>query len=118
MAVAEIVQFAYQNPHMFELMRTASWRDTVGVGIAKWKSKNQELKNLMESIIRRGIASGDMVDPHPELTARFVAGMARAALMEPDQHIAPQTLTGHILRFIKAGLVPLNTAAAISPQRT
>jgi AcrR family transcriptional regulator len=101
-AVGEIVRFAYRNPYMFELMRTVRWCDVLGD--ARWKSKRSELKALMESIIRRGIASGAFCDPHPELTARFIPGMVRSVLVEEPHDIDPQTLIEHVLRFIRAAL--------------
>jgi AcrR family transcriptional regulator len=102
-AIREIVQFAYQNPHMFELMRAVPWREVVGN--ARWNGKRSEFKALIESIIRRGIACGEFTDPHPELTARFIPGMVRSVLMEGSQRIDPQILTGHIVRFIRSALV-------------
>jgi AcrR family transcriptional regulator len=101
-AVSEIVRFAYRNPYMFELMRTVRWSNVLGDD--RWKSKRSELKVLMESIIRRGIASGAFYDPHPELTARFIPGMVRSVLVEEPRNIDPQTLIEHVLRFTRAAL--------------
>ncbi len=101
--IREMVQFAYQNPHMFELMRTVPWGDVIDT--ARWKSKRNEFKALIESIIRRGIASGEFIDPHPDLTARFIPGLVRSVMMEGPQSIDPQMLTEHILHFAGAALV-------------
>ena len=98
-----MVQFAYQNPHMFELMRTVRWSDVLGDD--RWKSKRSELKALMESIIRHGIDCGELNDPHPELTARFIPGMIRSVLVEKPRSVDPQTLIDHILRFIRTVLI-------------
>ena len=112
-AIREIVQFAYQNPHMFELMRTVPLRDVIDD--AQWSSKRNELKSLIASIIRRGIASGDFVDPHPELTARFIPGMVRSVLMEGHQNVDSQTLTERIVHVIRSALMvtrPVHPAGA------
>jgi AcrR family transcriptional regulator len=101
--IREIVQFAYQNPHIFELMRTVPWRDVIDN--TQWNDKRYELKALIESIIRRGIVCGEFIDPHPDLTARFIPGLVRSVFMEGPQSIDPQTLTEHILRFARAALV-------------
>lgn len=114
-AIREIVQFAYQNPHIFELMRTVPWRDVIDN--TQWNSKRYELKALIESIIRRGIACGELVDPHPDLTARFIPGLVRSVFMEGPQNIDPQTLTKHILRFARAALVNNNKSVSVQ-QRT
>ena len=102
-AIGEIVQFAYRNPHMFELMRIVSWRDITDN--CRWKGKRREFKALVESIIRRGVASGEFVDPHPELTARFIPGVVRSVLIDGTQTVDPETLTEHILRFFRAALL-------------
>ena len=102
-AIREMVQFAYQNPHMFELMRTVRWSDVLGDD--RWKIKRGELKALVESIIRRGIAGGVFCDSHPELTARFIPGMVRSVLVEKPQSVDPQILIDHILRFVRAALM-------------
>lgn len=108
-AIREIVQFAYQNPHMFELMRTVPWGDVMDT--ARWNSKRNELKALIESIIRRGIAGGEFIDPHPDLSARFILGLVRSVMMEGPQSIDPQVLTEHILHFARAALVNKGASA-------
>jgi AcrR family transcriptional regulator len=110
-AIREMVQFAYQNPHMFELMRTVSWGTVIDN--AQWDSKRNDLKALIESIIRRGIACGEFIDPHPDLTARFIPSLVRSVLMERPRGIDVQTLTEHILRFARAALVKPNERTCV-----
>jgi AcrR family transcriptional regulator len=110
-AIREMVQFAYQNPHMFELMRTVPLRNVIGN--AQWDSKRNELRDLIESIIRRGIACGEFIDPHPDLTARFIPGLVRSVLMEGNQSVDALTLTEHILRFVRSGLLDANKRASV-----
>jgi AcrR family transcriptional regulator len=112
-AIREIVQFAYQNPHMFELMRTVPWGDVIDT--ARWNSKRNELKALIESIIRRGITGGEFIDPHPDLSARFILGLVRSVMMESPQSIDPQVLTEHILHFARAALVSKGASAQQAP---
>ena len=101
-AVHEIVSFAYQNPHVFELMRTVPWRQVTDS--AKWSPKRSELKGVIEAIIRQGVQQGEFVDPHPELTARFIPNLVRSVMMEGTQYVDAQTLTAHILRFTRFAL--------------
>jgi AcrR family transcriptional regulator len=119
-AIGEIVHFAYQNPHMYELMRTITWRDDAEN--AHWCSKRREFKALLESIIRRGISAGDFTDPHPELTARFIPGLARSVLMEGLGSTDPQTLSEHMLWFVgkalNSGKKSSARAASHSDKRT
>jgi len=102
-AIREMVQFAYQNPRMFELMRS---RPRPGlIDSAQWDNKRNELRALIESIIRSGIADGKFNDPHPDFTARFIPSMVRSVLMEGFKNIDARTLAEHILRFVRAGLL-------------
>jgi AcrR family transcriptional regulator len=102
--IREIVEFAYRNPYFFEVMRTVSGRGAIDP--AQWDRKRRELKGLIEAIIRRGISLGEFADPHPELTARFIPGLARSVLIEGMAQVDQKTLTDQILRFVMAALSP------------
>lgn len=100
--IRETIRFAYQTPHLFEVMRTVpSWGP---VERAKWDAKRREFKDLIESIICRGISQGIFIDPHPELTARYIPGFVRSALIDGIETIDREALTDHILRFVKAAI--------------
>ena len=90
-AIREMVQFAYHNPHMFELTRTVPWRRMIDN--AQWDNKRNELRTLIESIIRSGIACGEFIDPRPELTARFIPGLVnrkkRASMQQGKRSGSP-----------------------------
>lgn len=101
-AIREIIRFAYQNPYMFELMRAVSWRRVTDSG--QWSSKRTELRFLVESIIRQGIARGELRDTHPELTANYIPGMVRSVMLDPLQGIDQEVLTNHVLHFIRSAL--------------
>lgn len=102
MAIREIVHFAYENPYLFELMRTTSGREAISH--SDWGKKRMELKSLLESIIRQGIRQGEFTDAHPELTARFIPGLVRSVMIEAAPLVDQQTLTAHIFHFVKAAL--------------
>jgi AcrR family transcriptional regulator len=113
-AIREMVQFAYQNPHMFELMRTGPRSSLIDT--ARWNSKRNELRALIESIIRSGIADGEFSDPHPDFTARYIPNMIRSVLMEGSHNIDARTLTEHILRFVRGGLLNLNLSPSMGEE--
>jgi AcrR family transcriptional regulator len=100
--VQEYVDYAYRNPHMFELMRIVSVQTSER---AKWVEKRRELSDLIESIIRRGIELGQFDDPHPELTALFIPGVLRSVLLYGSKNISPSVLVGHILRMVESAIV-------------
>lgn len=102
MVIRETVRFAYQNPHLFEVMRTVpGWE---AIDRAKWDARRREFKGLIESIIRRGVVQGVFNDPHPELTARYIPGFVRSALLDGIKTVDCDILTDHILRFVRAAL--------------
>lgn len=101
--VREIVGFAYRAPYHFEIMRTVSVCHATDR--AQWENRRMELKQLIESVIRRGIEQGDFEDPHPELTARFIPGCVRSVLIEGIETVDAPTLTAHVLRFILSSVL-------------
>lgn len=100
--VGEIVAFAYRAPHHFEMMRTVS--GNLIKECARWADERQELKGLIESVIRRGVAQGLFEDPHPELTARFIPACVRSMMVEAHDTVDAQTLTDHVLRVVLSGI--------------
>lgn len=99
--IREYVNFAYQSPSLFELMRSGSVDDSERV---RWKQKREELSNLIESLIRHGIMAGQFEDPRPELTAKFIPGLVRLAFLGDSENPDRQILTEHVIRFIRKGL--------------
>ena len=100
--IREIVRFAYQNPHLFEVMRTIpGWE---AIDRTRWDAKRMELKALIESVIRTGIAQGVFLDAHPEFTARYIPGCVRSVLLDGIESVDREVLTDHILRFVRTAI--------------
>ena len=72
MVIQEIVRFAYEKPHLFEVIRMIPNWDAVD--LAEWESKRKEFRHLIETIIRKGIDQGYFEDTHPQLTAKYIPG--------------------------------------------
>jgi AcrR family transcriptional regulator len=100
--VREIVDFAFQNPHHFQMMRTISgWQ---AMNHARWDSMRHELIRLIESVIRKGISLEIFEDPHPELTARIIPGSIRSIVLDGVDTMDAATIRTHILRFLLSGM--------------
>lgn len=100
--IREIVDFAFQNPHHFKMMRAISgWQ---AMNHARWESMRHELIVLIESVIRKGISLEIFEDPHPELTARIIPGSIRSIVFDGIDTMDADTIGTHILRFILAGI--------------
>ena len=107
MIVREIVGFAYEKPHLFEVMRMIpNWDST---NRTEWESRRKEFRHLIETIIRKGIDQGYFEDTHPQLTAKYIPGLVRSALLDGIETIDRHTLTNHILGFIKKAITVKET---------
>ncbi len=101
--IRELVGFAYQNPHMFELMRTITWHQANNSD--RWNKHRMEFRELIESVIRKGIECGEFYDPHPELTARFIPSLVRSVMIEGAKSVDQHMLADHIVRFTRSALL-------------
>ena len=100
--VTELVRFPCQHPHFFELMRTVG--TVKGHSQAAWDQKRAELQQLIEQTVRRGVEAGELSDPNPELTALFIPGMVRAAMLFRPKGIDETAVREQILRLLEAGI--------------
>lgn len=98
--VEAVARFSFDHPHFFELTRR------VGVPVAApvAERNRRELFGLIEAIIREGNRVGEFRDPRPDLTARFVPGLIRAALLHPIEGLTTAMLTNHIVRILTRGV--------------
>ena len=102
LVIGEIVGFAYGNPHLFEVMRSASCRESRFK--ETWTAKRAQMKGLIRSVIDSGIDRGIFEDPHPELTMRYIPGLVRSALLDGDMSLDQDMVTRHITGFVLAAL--------------
>ena len=101
--VRELVSFAFQHPHLFEMIRAIGM--VKGRVEADWARKRTELQELIHDIIRAGVEAGYMNDPHPELTALCVPGLVRSVMLFGPVEKDPQTVADHILHLLERGIV-------------
>ncbi|HEX2971895.1 MAG TPA: TetR/AcrR family transcriptional regulator [Tepidisphaeraceae bacterium] len=99
--VRHVVAFSMAYPHFYELMRA------MGITLKDHKGlcqQRQAMIGAIESIICRGVRQGIWFDPHPELTANFIPGMVRAAVLYGPKSIDEDALVEQILRLLCQGL--------------
>jgi AcrR family transcriptional regulator len=98
--VAQLVQFSFENPTLFELARSAGpvTRDV------RWENKRKELASLIEQTIRRGNADGTFDDPHPEITALCMPGLMRSVMLFGPKGLDQQVVTEQITRLVERGV--------------
>jgi AcrR family transcriptional regulator len=99
--VREVVRFSSAHPHVYKLMRLGGPDDHTEVALV---ATRRELGKLVEGVIRRGVRGGEMIDPHPELTAQFVPACVRAATLYGPRDLSEDVLVSHVLRVLGQGL--------------
>ena len=97
--VREMVRFAAARPNMYQLMR-------VVLQGTKSLAERGELAMLVETVLRRGVRSGELVDPHPELTAQLLPSAIRAAIVFGPQDASEELRVRQIVRIFAQGLLP------------
>ncbi len=98
--VRELARFAFQHPQLFELMRSQGTCNDPG----EWDTKRRELATLIEGALRDGIASGEICDPHPELTTAYIPTMIRSAILFGPKDLPENTLVEHVVSTLESGI--------------
>lgn len=98
--VRDLIDRLCHNKPSAELLRGAVKICPTG---KDWDDKRREMSEIIESVIRNGVAQGLFTDAHPEITSRCIPGLIRAAVAAKDQP-DPEVLGVHLVRFLLAGL--------------
>jgi AcrR family transcriptional regulator len=99
--VDELVDFSFANPQFFELMKSGG----VPTGQNSWNVQRDDMFNLIEQTLRDGIESGELKDPDPHLTARFIPGLVRSAMFFGPKDLNSAQLKQHIAGLLEHGVV-------------
>lgn len=102
--VGAMLAFAERFPHVCTLMRTSLPQQE-----GRLMHKRSELAQTIASIIRRGVAAGELDDPHPDLTAEFLLSLIRVALLFPPPRLGKGALSRHILQVLGRGITKNRT---------
>jgi len=98
--VAGLVKFGFDNPQMFELIRSAG----PIVKDPRWPAKRQELVTLVERTIRRGNESGEFSDPHPEITALCIPVLMRSVMLFGPKGLDERVVSAQLSRLVEMGV--------------
>lgn len=95
-----LVSFAYQHPGVYRIMRSGILTpDDAGI-----QQVRAALAERVTAVLREGTRSGELDDPHPELTTQFILSFVRGAVLYPPEGMTRETLTCHILRLLRSGI--------------
>jgi AcrR family transcriptional regulator len=98
--VHQLVTFSFAHPNFFELMRTVP-QLTNHTGLLRMR---KQLTDLITKTLRRGIRDNIWSDPHPQLTAIFIPGMLRSAMLYGPSNLDEKLLAQQILRLVHDGI--------------
>lgn len=98
--VRGLISFGMMYPDLYRVMRSGGLTPE---DPALLRTRGQ-LTGIIEAALRRGIKSGEMKDPYPELTAQFIPALVRGALLFPPANLTPAKLEKHILRVLRGGI--------------
>jgi AcrR family transcriptional regulator len=74
--------------------------------VAPLTAKRRELLATIEDVLREGILSGAISDPHPELTARFLLAFVREVTFHPTPSIDHDVFIGQVRHILSRGIFP------------
>jgi AcrR family transcriptional regulator len=100
--VSELVRFAVSNPHYFEMMRVS---EVAALTANLCHKQRDRLTILIQNTIRAGVRAGVFRDAHPELTALFVPGLVRSAMLFGPKGLTERTLGSQMVRILENGLL-------------
>lgn len=98
--VRALLAWARRFPHLFELMRTGQQLPCSQQLIRH----RGALMQLVEEVVRRGVADGELRDACPELTAGYVPSLVRAAVLYGPADRDDDAVAAHILGVLTHGL--------------
>lgn len=99
--IAELVAFSFSHPDFFELIRNMGPLPRR----SHWRESRERLMRLIVQTILRGNRNGEFCDPQPRMTALFIPGMIRSAMVFPPPGLTEKILTAQIQRMIEQGIV-------------
>ncbi|MGE4292322.1 MAG: TetR/AcrR family transcriptional regulator [Desulfovibrio sp.] len=102
-AVREIVRHLFNKTVLVELLRGAVVNCPK---TGEWNDKRLELRDLIEAVIRRGIAQGVFQDEHPRLSAQYIPGMIRSVCLFLPEGTDEETVCAHACDFVLRALRP------------
>jgi len=99
-----LFEFWHRHPYLCSLMR-----DGVDLKDPRMEEKRAEISNLCTQVIRRGVRSGELKDPHPELTGQYILALVRLSMLHSTPGVSDRVLRNHILRILGNGLFAAHT---------
>jgi AcrR family transcriptional regulator len=99
-----MVDHSFAHPQIFTVLRTLPPPDSS----TSWDATRKDMAQLIASVIQQGVASGDLIDPRPDLTGLYLMGMIRAVMIFVPNQVDAPTLKDHLWGLLSRGIVKPN----------
>jgi AcrR family transcriptional regulator len=100
LAVAAVVDFGVRHPQFFEVLRTVGVPDAT----SSWDARRKEAADMIEKVVRDGVASGEFVESRPERVGLYLMSMVRAVMLYGPKVEDTTELTEHITGVLLRGI--------------
>jgi AcrR family transcriptional regulator len=99
-AVGGLVEHFATHPQFFQVLRTVGIPDAS----SSWDHKRKECAELIEQVIRDGVAAGEFSDCHPDRSGMYLMAMVRAVMLYGPKVQDRGELTEHIVSVLLRGI--------------
>ena len=99
-AVLLLSRWVAKHPTMFDLIRTnihPGHRDAL-------RLRRRRLGELFVTVLRAGVARGEIDDPRPELTAQFIPAMVRAGVVWGQRGLKAEEISAQVISVLGHGV--------------
>jgi AcrR family transcriptional regulator len=98
--VGALLDFAFAFPGVYRIMRSGGMTPED----ADLQCIRREVTERISEVIRRGVESGDLVDPCPALTAQYILSSVRGAFLYPPPGMTREMLSNHLMHVLRRGI--------------
>lgn len=99
-AVLLLARWMVKHPTMFDLIRSNMHpvqRDSL-------RQRRRKLGELFVTVLKSGVASGEIQDARPELTAQFIPAMIRSGVVRGQRGLKAEELSAQVLNVLARGV--------------
>lgn len=99
--VEELFNHLYDNAVFFELLRGAIVNCP---NDGEWNEKRIEMRSIIETVIRNGVAQGIFADDLPQLSSLYIPGIIRSVSLFPPEGVGREAILEHAKQFVLRSL--------------
>jgi len=95
-----LLDFAFAFPGVYRIMRSG----TLTPEDADLQGIRRKVTERIQAVIEHGVASGELIDHCPALTAQYLLSSIRGAFLYPPPDMSRELLTDHLMHVFRCGI--------------